>query len=509
VDTNQVIAALVGLSCGLALGRSVLRRPPYVWGWIAAYVMVIALAGITYFFYPDLIPLAGIAWIVFIILPIQGFEYANRLAEKQQYRTAYRVISLVRFLHPFDGWWRQPRSFEALVLAAQGKTDEARTLLGSAGGDQFYTALQIMRIEGRWDELCRVLDSISTPIPALAPLYLRSLGETGQIDRMLTLYGQMRQRPLSNVADVLVCVFAFAGQPAEVEHIFQTIHPGASLPMRAYWSMVADFAAGNLEWGIEAANRISAAKNQYSSSAQRHLLRSIPSAVMSARSSEILALAHQDARSETLYGQGMRSRRAWITIFLVAINIAVFILETQLGGSENIDNLYRFGAIIPAAVTGSGEWWRLLTAMFLHYGYLHIALNMFALLFFGPRVERLLGWVRYTIVYMASGLGVGLMTIGLAQINVIDSQDFAVGASGAITGIIGALGAILLYGWLRDRSIQARRTLVTIGALVLLEALFDLAVLPYASMLAHLSGTIIGFLLTLVLFPHGSQVKSS
>jgi rhomboid protease GluP len=86
--------------------------------------------------------------------------------------------------------------------------------------------------------------------------------------------------------------------------------------------------------------------------------------------------------------------------------------------------------------TTDGDWWRLLTAMFLHVGLLHVAFNMWALVSFGPMVERLYGSVSYLVIYLVAGLAGNLASVSW------DPDVNSVGASGAIFGTLGALIAV-------------------------------------------------------------------
>jgi rhomboid protease GluP len=88
--------------------------------------------------------------------------------------------------------------------------------------------------------------------------------------------------------------------------------------------------------------------------------------------------------------------------------------------------------------TTAGDWWRLLTAMFLHFGFLHVLFNMWALVSFGPLVERFYGSVAFGLIYLCAGAVGGLVSLSWQP--AINS----VGASGAIFGILGALLAMQL-----------------------------------------------------------------
>ena len=94
-----------------------------------------------------------------------------------------------------------------------------------------------------------------------------------------------------------------------------------------------------------------------------------------------------------------------MTKALVAINVAVYVAELATGGGVNGtgSTIYLHGVLYGPLVE-QGDWWRLLTAAFLHYGPVHLLLNMWALFQAGHMVERLFGRLLYTLVYFGSGL---------------------------------------------------------------------------------------------------------
>ena len=123
------------------------------------------------------------------------------------------------------------------------------------------------------------------------------------------------------------------------------------------------------------------------------------------------------------------------TMMLIAINVVVYIVTAAQGGGINLPggNLFSDWALQGLAVS-DGDWWRLVTAMFLHGSMLHLAFNMLALFWLGTIVEQALGTPRFLLVYFVSGLAGSAGALWF-------SSAFAVtvGASGAIFGLIGAL----------------------------------------------------------------------
>jgi membrane associated rhomboid family serine protease len=128
------------------------------------------------------------------------------------------------------------------------------------------------------------------------------------------------------------------------------------------------------------------------------------------------------------------------TFSLIIANVIIFVIS-QIPAFT--DFIYNFGAMDDAAVLHNPlQAYRLVTAMFLHANLLHIGLNMLSLYFVGVITERIFGTGRFLIIYFLSGIAGGLTQFGLDVYT--NHLTFAVGASGAIFGIFGALGAFFL-----------------------------------------------------------------
>ena len=173
----------------------------------------------------------------------------------------------------------------------------------------------------------------------------------------------------------------------------------------------------------------------------------------------------------------------------------MFAAEVLLGGAENPDTLYRLGALFRPAVL-AGDWWRLPAALFLHLGPLHLALNMVALWVLGSYAEFALGSGRFLLVYLLSGIGA--MGTVMAFASGPNGEQMTIGASASVMGLVGATGALMLRGWLREKALIARRRLIAVLSVVGLQTVFD-ALVPQVSMAGHLSGAAIGFAAALFL----------
>ncbi len=140
------------------------------------------------------------------------------------------------------------------------------------------------------------------------------------------------------------------------------------------------------------------------------------------------------------------ARETPATYGLFLANLLVYLLTAALAGGAPFENFWHgvdglsllaFGAKTNAALLG-GEYFRLITPIFLHLSGLHLLSNSFALAIVGPQVERLYGSVRFLLIYLLAGLG-GLLSSVLAHALSGKPNTLAVGASGAIFGLFGVL----------------------------------------------------------------------
>jgi membrane associated rhomboid family serine protease len=189
-----------------------------------------------------------------------------------------------------------------------------------------------------------------------------------------------------------------------------------------------------------------------------------------------------------------------VTRVLIGVNVAVYVLELATGAGINANTgwIYEHGALtIERQFTygigglAEGEWWRLITAAFLHYGPVHLGLNMFVLWFIGPALEEYFGRARYALLYLVAGLAGSAGALVIGGLNTLfdpPPEAVTVGASGAIWGI---MGAAVFLEW--------RRIYVFGGqamGLVVLNLIISF-VIPGISIGGHIGGLIGGGIVSL------------
>lgn len=194
------------------------------------------------------------------------------------------------------------------------------------------------------------------------------------------------------------------------------------------------------------------------------------------------------AKSAPVYdARNLPRDKPWVTYALIAINVAVFAADLATGGGlfRGGGAPYKAGAL-NAVVLAGGDWYRLLTTGFLHYGVIHIGVNMYSLYILGPQLEKLLGSVRFLALYMASLLAGSLGAI------LLEPGASVAGASGAIFGLLGAALAFQV-----SNKINIWRS--GLGNVLLINLFITFAV-PYISKGGHLGGLAAGGLCGYAMF---------
>ena len=130
-----------------------------------------------------------------------------------------------------------------------------------------------------------------------------------------------------------------------------------------------------------------------------------------------------------------------VTAVLFLVNAALFLVSEFMGTPGNTETVLRLGASYTPYIS-DGQYWRLITSCFLHFGIGHLVNNMIALAAVGSILEKWLGHVRYFIFYMIAGLSGSILTYAVALLN--REESVSAGASGAIFGLIGIYAVILL-----------------------------------------------------------------
>ena len=143
-------------------------------------------------------------------------------------------------------------------------------------------------------------------------------------------------------------------------------------------------------------------------------------------------------------------RKEPATMALILINILVFIAVEFTGTSQDAWHVLEYGAAYTPYIIQNGEVYRLFTSMFLHFGIEHLVNNMLVLFVLGSRLERVIGKIRFLLIYLLGGIAGNVVSLLLE----LKTQEFSVsaGASGAVFAVMGAMiyTVIRNKGWLGD-----------------------------------------------------------
>ncbi|MEL6164062.1 MAG: rhomboid family intramembrane serine protease, partial [Cyanobacteria bacterium J06628_3] len=522
MDINYLLIWMVSISCISQIIAGI-RTARQALGWIVVSGFILAVTAILSYFTPTLAGLiAGGLWIILIVTPAIAIKYFNRLITQQKFKQAKRIASIVRLLHPADGWREQPELVKALEMAQEGLIHEATAIFQryqlSTTSIGRYATVILYQMNSHWSELLQwIRENITQKFlkkeSYMQVIYLRCLGETGDINGLLKAWQQLklnigRINPgTHNFARMLV--FAFCGEKEQVEKLFNdslAIYPET---VKKFWLATAEQAVGNQEIAKELLLNLSDSKDIRIRKAVEWRLSKpciIASHELNEQSQLVIDQMVAEIKQEARYKGKREVQRRWqpkVTFLIIGLNLMAFALEIRLGGSTNIYTLYNLGALVPQQVL-AGDWWRLLSATFLHFGWLHLIMNMLGLYLFGRFVEFVLGIKQYIFVYLATGIG-SMLAVTWMSISGYSQAGFVVGASGAVMGLVGVSIAIFLRDWLRDKGRIASQNLRKFLLIILLQTLFDLTT-PHISFTGHISGAIIGFLVGMIV-KHDGQVK--
>ncbi|QIZ70907.1 rhomboid family intramembrane serine protease [Oxynema aestuarii] len=484
--------------------------------WLTVIFSILTLTFILFFISPNLaIIVSTILWFLFLFLPVFGLYWIQFLMFRGSYDRARQLAAIVRWLHPADGLVELPHLLKALTLAQRGNIEEAGNIFKSYQTSETaigrtVTALFYVTSDSWEDLLIWIRENISDRqlfgVNNLVIYYLRALGETGNIHALLQAVERLtpefeKRQSLIPLALARMYALAFCGKSDSLGSLFDRPLRRYPKNIRQFWMGTAKLIEGKEQ---EARQIFDAIPHQSNTNLQQAIARRLSrdfqatSVQLSDGDREICDGIITAVEQEKRYGSALTvaNNRAYCSYILIGLNLAVFSLQVLLGGSQNIPVLIQLGALIPEAVW-EGQWWRLIAANFLHFGPVHLMMNAIGLYIIGGFVEKTLGTIRYFGVYLSSGIA-SMAVITILSRFIEFSAKITVGASGSVMGLVGATGAILLWGWHREKARIARQRFQLVLLMVGLQMAFDLSV-PNISFIGHLSGVIVGFLITLML----------
>jgi rhomboid protease GluP len=515
LDLNHILL-FVACVAPLILLAQTLRRGGTYRAWRLASIAVLLVTVIAWFVNREMAGfVGGGAWLALLVVPAIGLRKSAEMASHQRYAAARRWAWALRFLHPGASLRLQVELFRALELARRGNVSSALAALAPLRNNHTNVGRQAVaqsfRLRGEWTNL---VGWIRSEVPAairrndfaLMPIYLRALGETGARDELVLEFGTMLAaanpvpQPAWSYHSSLLMVLAFSGRLRA--HSDGAVLRKQPRDLREFWLGTDEFAAGEIAAGCARLEKLQ------TTTADQLLRAEIAQRLASGNeiaNSELLpptfALLHRIERSDGdrpvpgAFGSGT-FQPTLVVLIIIALNIAMFLAELRWGGSTSPLTLHRLGALEPWAIRYGGQYWRLVTALFLHYGPLHLVFNLYALFVIGPGLERAIGSVRFALYYLLAGLG---SSVGVLLLRMFDFSrpEQLVGASGCVMGLVGVWAGYLVRH--RHEAFAGRR-LQNIVLIVVIQTAFDLST-PQISMAAHLSGLATGLVLGLLISP--------
>ncbi len=290
-----------------------------------------------------------------------------------------------------------------------------------------------------------------------------TVAPTGWLNRKHTIFGEVADQSSRDVVDAIASTQTGRGDRPVDDVVIETIdvsppyrlstsQPGtirvrgrsSSTPWRAQTPPSRPRPSFRPATGTLTARRMSAAPVAIVPSARTAcaVRRSVSTALNASR-----RRARTQRSARTVFGGAVPTRGAVVTMTLIALSVVAFLIDSVVPGNPR--EWWMVGLQLDdngdLAGLSQGEWWRLLTASFLHGGILHLLFNMYALYLFGPSLEAAFGHLRFAVLYLLSALGGSAVSYLFAN-----PVQPSLGASGAVFGILGATLVV-------SRRLQLRR----------------------------------------------------
>ncbi|MGI8956590.1 MAG: rhomboid family intramembrane serine protease [Chthoniobacterales bacterium] len=508
IDLNHILLFIAVVSPLILLARIVRLRNPRNHGWRIASVIVLIGCAAAWFFAPAIAGfVGGTLWCFLLLIPSLSDRKIEELFLTGRFAEARRLAVVRQVIHPWQDSPYHPVVFRILEQAIAGRLDRSldqlaveREQVTPAG--RFAAALTFALTEN-WSGLmqwCR-RDLTVTANPAVLALYFRALGETGELDDLVLLLssraGIREPRLTIDLPWIwnLAVTLAFCGKTGALLRLFDEDLRHTPAEEKEFWLGTAELAEGRNAAGRDRLEQLRLQNRNavLRRSIDRRLIQLPPDEPLSRTGEKLLDRVLADNAT----GKGTPRRTAGTPAVwaLILLNVAMFGVEMLFGGSTNTQVLQNLGALEPQAVIVRHEYWRLFTALFLHYGSLHVGVNLLGLYILGPALERTIGAVKFTLSYLLSGLGSSAGVVLLWWLRLTNS-NLLVGASGCIMGVIGVSAGLLAFR--HRQSPLAGRQLKNIIAIVAIQTAFDLWS-PQVSLAAHLSGFVSGLAIGVIL----------
>ncbi len=501
MDLNDLCITLVLVNCVWLL----VMRPARVW-WMKS-LAVLGLLGVAWWWKPESAGLIAVGpWALLIMLPSWLQHWTMHLMLQRHLGLASSTSWVLRVLHPTASVRALRPMIQILSLLYRGDISQGLQLAQEKG--IFDTGLRNLalvleaQMTGQWQLFEQKVNESSwsgLSDPSLLAGKVQAVAERGDWDELTRLCGIIAQTRFSaeQNAGLFLRVFAVLGDVSTVQDLLISRGPQLSRDNRNFWMAVAEQMQGQVE---SAQQRLKSMWPRSNPRLRPMIERQLATPAVGppneeirdralAELSEVRTVINHEARYAVLSGGPTR----WpvMTIAIILVMLAVFHKEIP-GGSEDTRNLEELGAMVVPLTGEPGEWKHMLTSGFLHFGPLHLLLNMLGLLFLGRLIERAWGPFWMLVLFLVCVVSSGALLPWLTFLEPGETAVFA-GASGGIMGLLGGLWGHLLVG----RSIRGtplvRSQFRAACLFIVMQSACDLLT-PQVSMTCHLIGLVTGMI---------------
>ena len=186
-------------------------------------------------------------------------------------------------------------------------------------------------------------------------------------------------------------------------------------------------------------------------------------------------------------------KREPVTALLILLNTLIFLIVEFTGGSENGQHMLECCAAYAPLILEQGQWYRLFSSMFLHFGAPHLINNMLVLFVLGQRLEPVTGKIKFFLIYIFGGLGGNMLSLFFDMY--AGNASLSAGASGAVFAVMGGM----IYVIIRHRGRVADLTVRQMLIMAAFSLYFGFAS-EGVDNVAHIGGLLSGFLIAVILY---------
>ena len=513
---NNIFMLISSLWCISTLYQSFKMNKQGIDDWQITSGLILLLTAICFYFTPGYAGyVSGFAFLFFVLIPIIFTRYTGKLIAHDNYQLAKTTGLIAACFHPSSDFQLNATVAAVLAQAQKGNFTDAESMIEeykqSQSPSEWIHMLQVMSTLSDWQGIHdwfqkedRLKHINSHPI--LLIWHLRALTEIFGIKKSLDYCSYLQSKlPVQMFESLLhdgagIFIFAYAGKETVLRELMSNHVPAKSFRHKIWLAtcraVVGEQSAQQeLEAMLDSDDPIIA---QTASNRLKTL--KLHKGIELSHNDKVLLVTYAKRCSAMVSNSPHVSMlsKPFVTYGIMTLIALVFGLELYNGVSQDPQVLWQMGALHTEAVLvdPDNHWWRVLSSLFLHSGWMHFAFNTYAAYLFGPFIEERLGRLRYLTTYFFAGIGSMIIILIVAKIT--GQHKFVVGASGAIMGLLGATAAISLYSWKRESVDLAKQRLQSVLKMLGIQTIIDIST-PQISFTAHISGALLGFSIAYIL----------